>query len=119
MRLVAVTRPKCCLLQRVLVPEWSERLPASPLRKRRTQVHELCVFFFVLAFRLRKLSTSVSNSLHAVPPATSCPDHDHNRPATGPPMSVAATRRLQRELRLVHREPSWGVSAAPLEEDPG
>ncbi|CAK9046433.1 Ubiquitin-conjugating enzyme E2 2 (E2 ubiquitin-conjugating enzyme 2) (Radiation sensitivity protein 6) (Ubiquitin carrier protein UBC2) (Ubiquitin-protein ligase UBC2) [Durusdinium trenchii] len=32
-------------------------------------------------------------------------------------MSVAATRRLQRELRLVHREPSWGVSAAPLEED--
>eukprot|EP00439_Symbiodinium_sp_Y106_P040825 s104_g5.t1 len=27
-----------------------------------------------------------------------------------------AARRLQRELQLVHREPSWGVSAEPLEE---
>lgn len=32
-------------------------------------------------------------------------------------MSIAATRRLQRELQLVHREPSWGVAAAPLSDD--
>ena len=32
-------------------------------------------------------------------------------------MSTAATRRLHRELQLVQREPSWGVSAAPLSED--
>lgn len=29
----------------------------------------------------------------------------------------SAARRLQRELQLVHREPSWGVSAEPLEDD--
>lgn len=32
-------------------------------------------------------------------------------------MPTAATRRLHRELQLVQREPSWGVSAAPLSED--